>query len=265
MDHTQIPEPLKQAHRWVCYDAQKHPINPVTGKGAMSNNPATWATFEQAAEAVTRLGCRGLGFLLGDGFSGVDIDHCIDQETGTASEMAADIVSTMDSYTELSPSGTGLHILFQGSKPDGACKSSALGLEMYGQGRYFTVTGKPWGERRELAERSTQAAAVHAKYLVKVDQQPVARPARTTIALDDQELLRRAAASRDGDRFSALMAGSWQAYYASQSEADLGLCNLLAFWFGCDVARMDNVFRSSGLFRAKWDERRGANTYGQIT
>lgn len=60
-------------------------------------------------------------------------------------------------------------------------------------------------------------------------------------------------------------AGSWQGYYNSHSEADLSFCNLLAFWFGADVERMDRIFRSSGLMRPKWDERRGAKTYGRWT
>ena len=81
----------------------------------------------------------------------------------------------------------------------------------------------------------------------------------------DEELLRTACAARDGERFSALYAGNWQAYYNSHSEADLSFCNLLAFWFGADVERMDHVFRTSGLMRPKWDERRGAKTYGRWT
>ena len=52
MEQRRIPESIRQARRWVCYDAQKNPINPVTGGNAMSNNPGTWASYEQAAEAV---------------------------------------------------------------------------------------------------------------------------------------------------------------------------------------------------------------------
>lgn len=265
MDQRRIPESIRQARRWVCYDAQKNPINPVTGGNAMSNNPGTWASYEQAAEAVTRLGCRGLGFMLGDGFSGIDIDHCIDPNTGEISQLAQDVMAEMDSYTEKSPSGTGIHILWRGEKPDGACKVSALGLEMYSRYRYFTVTGEQVGEQCELQHRTEEAARVHKKYMAREKAQVTIPPTRPAVQLDDQEILQKAKTSKDGERFQALMAGHWEGYYASQSEADLGLCNLLAFWFGCDKSRMDAVFRASGLFRPKWDEKRGGKTYGQIT
>lgn len=269
MSWSNIPEELKARPRWVCFDEKKNPIDPRTGYNARSNDPATWTDFQQAADGVALYGCKGVGFMLGDGIAGVDIDHCIDPATGKPSALAAEIAAKMDSYTEYSPSGTGLHILFLGAKPAGACRSSALGLEMYDKGRYFTVTGRVFGEPRLLAERSEQATAVHAKYLAKP-----AAPLRAGAGIvsstqgegpDTAELLRRAAASREGERFSALLAGNWQAIYPSQSEADLGFCGMLAFWLGCDPARMDETFRGSGLYRTKWDERRGAKTYGQLT
>ena len=262
----QFPQALKESRRWVCFDAAKTPINPATGQNAKPNDPATWGTLEAAQAAVSRFGLRGVGVLLGDGLCGIDIDHCRDPDTGVLSDMAREIIDGMQTYAEESPSGTGVHLLFTGQKPAGACRKSSIGLEMYDGGRYFTVTGKALNDLA-IEERTAQCAAVHAKYLAKPEAPRVPAPAVVWQKVDrsDEELLRTACAARDGERFAALYAGNWQAYYNSHSEADLSFCNLLAFWFGADVERMDHVFRTSGLMRPKWDERRGAKTYGRWT
>lgn len=137
----QFPQSLKEDRRWVCFDAQKHPIDPATGQNAKPNDPATLGTLEAAQAAASRYGLRGVGVLLGQGLCGIDIDHCRDPSTGSLSEMAAQIIDQMQTYTEASPSGTGVHLLFWGKKPDGPCRKSSIGLEMYDGGRYFTVTG----------------------------------------------------------------------------------------------------------------------------
>src|SRR5262245_2703110 len=87
---------------------------------------------------------------------------------------------------------------------------------------------------------------------------------RPRLLLDDGALIERARRARNGARFVALWAGDVSAY-GSQSEADLALCNLLAFWTGGDAARVDRLFRVSGLYRSKWDATRGEQTYGQRT
>ena len=137
----QFPQALKESRRWVCFDAAKTPINPATGQNAKPNDPATWGTLEAAQAAVSRFGLRGVGVLLGDGLCGIDIDHCRDPDTGVLSDMAREIIDGMQTYAEESPSGTGVHLLFTGQKPAGACRKSSIGLEMYDGGRYFTVTG----------------------------------------------------------------------------------------------------------------------------
>src|SRR5262245_10542525 len=81
------------------------------------------------------------------------------------------------------------------------------------------------------------------------------------IILDDQALIDKAMASRNGMKFAALWAGDTSAYGSDDSAADLALCHTLAFWTGRDPARMDRLFRQSGLMRTKWNARRGAITY----
>lgn len=270
-----IPEELKTIPRWVCCTADKLPICPRNGDAASSTDPGTWSDYATAAGAVTRLGCRGIGFVLGDGIAGIDIDHCIDPETGVVAQAALAIVESMHSYTEISPSGTGLHILWRGVKAGPACRRSlapGMGLEMYDGGRYFTVTGRSWhNPPLPLAERTAEAAEIYHQYLEK--QKPAVPTAAQAIpvqprpagATSDHEILEKAKQAKGGEKLAALLAGDWQPYAASQSEADLALCNLLAFWLGADKARMDAAFRASGLYRKKWNERRGADTYGNIT
>ena len=84
-------------------------------------------------------------------------------------------------------------------------------------------------------------------------------------SLADEELLARMGEANNGQRFERLWRGEWRGEYPSQSEADLALCSILAFWTGRDAERMDQLFRRSGLFRPKWDEHRGSRTYGETT
>lgn len=269
-----IPEELKTIPRWVCCTADKMPICPVNGGAASSTDPGSWADYATAAEAVSRLGCRGIGFVLGGGIAGIDIDHCIDPETGVVDETALAIVDAMNSYTEISPSGTGLHILWRGTKSGPACRRAlapGMGLEMYDGGRYFTVTGRSWHDPPlPLAERTEEAAEIYHRYLEKPKPASTAAQGnpvqpRPAGAQDDEKILETAKQAKGGEKLAALLAGDWQAYAPSRSEADLALCNLLAFWLGADKQRMDAAFRASGLYRKKWDERRGADTYGNIT
>ena len=114
---------------------------------------------------------------------------------------------------------------------------------------------------RTVNERQRQLDAVRARIF------PPAEPAATStpsIAVaDDRELLARALEARNGADLERLYRG--QHAYASPSEADLALCGMLAFWCGPDVARIDRLFRGSGLMREKWDESRGESTYGAQT
>ncbi len=127
--------------RFVCRKG-KMPIDPKNGYfGAKANDPSTWGSLDQALEALVKYrakGVDGIGIELGDGLCGIDIDHCVD-EHGTVSPQARDVIKVMDSYTESSVSGTGIHIIFEGAIPDGARRKN--GLEMYSDGRYFTLTG----------------------------------------------------------------------------------------------------------------------------
>lgn len=143
--YDNIPQDMKLLNNWVCFAFEdwrgkktKVPYNPATGKKAKSNDSSTWASFELAIENAFLY--DGIGFMFSNSpYVGIDIDHCI--ENGVISEFAQDIIKRLGSYTEYSPSGTGIHIICRGTAPPGGNKNTKLGLEMYSSGRYFTMTG----------------------------------------------------------------------------------------------------------------------------
>lgn len=248
----------------------KMPYNPNSPQDrAKSNDRSTFAPMDKAAARAN--GFDGLGIGIFDSIAGIDIDHCM--KDGKLSAMAADIVETMDAYTEISPSGEGLRILFlaPGFRYDTGkyyIKDSKQGLEIYIAGmtqRYLTVTGNTL-RSRDILDKADKLQTILDKYM-KRPQQPTqtAAPMPGSPAdISDRELLDKAMNARNGGQFKSLWEGNIM-NYPSQSEADQALCNLLAFWTGKDAARMDALFRQSGLMRDKWNRRQSGTTYGAIT
>lgn len=155
------PRELEEQARWVRYNERKVPLT-LAGKAASSTDPSTWTSYREAA--TSKVGA-GPGFVLnGDRIVCVDLDHCL--ERGKLTPWAARILAAMpNTYVEVSPSGDGLHIWGLGDVGRGRRIPVAGGgsLEIYGRGRYITVTGKRFGScpRRlaELPEAVTKLAA----------------------------------------------------------------------------------------------------------
>ncbi|HPR42289.1 MAG TPA: phage/plasmid primase, P4 family [Candidatus Methanofastidiosa archaeon] len=157
-----MPHELKVLRRWVCHK-RKVPYQP-NGTMASSTDPATWAPFEECMAAYEAGGFDGVGFVLGGGFVGVDLDHHV--TGGCVSPMAQDIVKALCSYTEVSPSGEGLHIICRGDPlPPGPRKREDIGLEMYDTARYFTMTGKAHTGYAEVGDRTEELRAVYERYM----------------------------------------------------------------------------------------------------
>lgn len=174
-----------EARQWVAFrlgerngKTTKVPVNPLTGWNARTNDPGTWGSLEEAQAALSRFGCDGVGFVFAGDYFGIDLDHVIDPESGTIAAWAQEIIDTMGSYAEVSPSGRGVHIICRG---DPALLSNKNGgLEIYcptrnadgsiSGGRYFTVTGNALGEPLPIAERTKEAETVWKRF---VDGKPV--------------------------------------------------------------------------------------------
>lgn len=280
-DLDKIPPELKAFPQWVCYRQNKIPVNPKTGDNAKADDPSTWDEFDQAVrhwEAHRGNGITGIGYEFSgdDPFAGVDLDKCRNPETGEIEPWALEIVTHLNSYTEVSPSGTGLHIWIKGQlPPDGRHKGK---VEMYDSGRYFTVTGHHIeGTSTTIENRQAELEALHAEIFGKTSEEPKRRSGRYTKSggnskngLSDDALLDEIFKSKAGNKFRDLWQGDidylkFHYAYPSPSEADIALCSILAFWTEKDAQRIDRLFRKSGLMRNKWDEYRGAQKYGEKT
>ena len=135
-----IPKELRSRPQWVVH-RQKVPFDPKTGRSASPTDLTTWGTFSEALERLKAGGYDGLGFVFcsADPFSGIDLDKCRNPETGELTPEASAIVHHLEGYAEVSPSGTGVHIIVRGKLPESKRRGW---IEAYSQGRYFTVTGK---------------------------------------------------------------------------------------------------------------------------
>jgi putative DNA primase/helicase len=138
-----IPEELRARPQWVVWKAvgdkpDKVPYSARTGRRASSTDLLTWSTFQEALEAYENGDFAGLGFVFSsaDPYTGIDLDDCVDAD-GEIAGWALEIVRYFDSYTELSATGTGLHIIVRGEVPNRRKGE----VEVYSSKRFFTVTG----------------------------------------------------------------------------------------------------------------------------
>lgn len=273
-----VPAELKSQARWVCWrlverDGRntKMPVDAKTGKMASSTDAATWTTFDGAVRASAKLRCSGVGFVFGPdrAYTGLDLDHVI--RNGVLDEQYRWVVDEACTYTEVSPSGDGLHLIFRGSKPEGAERCRRGPVEMYDHDRFFTVTGNVYEGHGAVGANPAVVERAYRTWIDperKVVSQPTLDQAvceQHDAALSDEGLIERMCASRNGEAVRALLAGDTAAQGGDASAADMALCSHLAFWCAGDEEQMDRIFRASGLMRGKWDSRRGGTTYGRQT
>lgn len=269
---------MKAAGRWCLWKKEerdgkttKAPYSArVKGFKASSTNPATWATYEEATAALETGEYSGLGFMLGkEGdktFVGLDIDHCRNPETGEFDDGVIEIVHSFGTYAEISPSGTGIHAIGYGEKPAGSrCRKGPV--EIYESGRFFTVTGDHIdGTPGTVEDIPLDALAAVCEMVTASPPQaegvaPKPR-GRSQSRLTDDEVISLLCTDRSRE---ALFNGDKSAYDNDDSRADLAICDHLAYWTNGDAFQMDRIFRRSGLMRPKWTEKRGKQTYGEMT
>jgi hypothetical protein len=187
------------------------------------------------------------------------IDNCRNPEDGIIESDIYDLIRYFNSYTEISPSGSGIRIFVKATLPPYGRKKG--NFEVYKSGRYLTLTGHHIDPApMSIKKRWVKNAEYHSKIFGQNDKSSAQKLPPT----DHREILKKAFGSKNGHEIRRLYSGD-TAGYASPSEADLALCSHLAFWFNKDMERIDHVFRSSVLYRKKWDEKRGDKTYGEKT
>lgn len=269
-----IPHELRIYRQWIVWrlelrkDAKptKVPYQPwPNGHKASVTNPDDWGTFDQACSApltcveavapetpLSQSGYSGVGFVFtaDDPFTGLDLDNTYGDTEAYNRQLK--IYREFQSYSEVSPSGEGLHIIVKGKVPHGRRRAS---IELYSNERYFTVTGNainnvPIAERQQLLDilfhQMGGAPEVHT-YGEDQEQKE-----------DDDTILAQALNASNGDKFAKLLSGDWQSFYPSQSEADFAFVDIIAFYTQ-NKQQIRRLFRASALGQTPKDnyEHRG--------
>ncbi len=272
-----IPYELKELDRWCCFKIEpskngrmtKRPYNPETNELARSNDESTWVPYETAKMWESHY--DGIGFFFKEPYIGIDIDGVSEEiksylENEDSNNIISEFIEQLESYAEISPSGNGIHIIVQGELPP---KGRRRGnVEIYDTGRFFTMTGNQIGGYNFINDDRdyNKLGFLHKKYIGTPTQQE-----KTNMSsglgndLSIEEIIDIAKKSKNGLRFTTLYEDDWSQFYTSQSEADMAFASDLAFWTARDYKKMDKIFRRSSLHRDKWDEKRGDQTYGEIT
>jgi putative DNA primase/helicase len=242
-----VPEELQRARQWVCYDGRKVPKQ-VTGINAKPTDPDTWNTFDAVSKAASHFNGIGFALLKGDGLVCIDLDHVIDED-GCIEAWALDIIKRLDSYTEISPSGSGIHVWVRAEKFGGRCRNRRI--EIYDGEHYMTVTGNRYpGTPPGINDAQDAVNELYAEHFPEAPKQAAPAPSRP-VDLSDQDLISIALTFGNGAAFDRLYNQGDPG--GDHSGADLALCNMLAFLTGNDPARMDRLFRGSALYREKWE------------
>ena len=275
-----IPEELKKDDKFVGWKREsrgskesKPPVNPHNGRNADVSDPSTWSDLATAESAVEKFDLVGLGRVLtaDDSYCVIDIDGCRDPQTREIDHRAQRIVARLDSYTEISPSGTGVHVYTHAhlSGRGRRGKYDGLDVEVYDRARYITMTGVHLSSTPKTVEDRQQQVEELVDQMSKAKGQLKASSLNKARQVgSDQEVLDRARSAVNGSKFEALYEGEWKKLgYASQSEADLALCEMLMFHTQGDADHIDRLFRDSALYRSKWDKTHSSDgrTYGQMT
>lgn len=247
-------------------EQKKVPYTPGTARRACVNDPATFEAFDAAASAT---GFDGIGIRVSGRLVGIDLDHCI--ENGKLLPWAQPIVDRFrDTYIEISPSGTGLRIfcLLPGdfSYDTQTYYIKHGDIEVYIPGhtnRFLTVTGNAL-TKADVVETAEALVWLLDTYMRRPTPPTPSAAVPGTSYLSDDSVIVKASEAKNGEKFRRLWSGDITGY-PSHSEADVALASMLAFWCGGDAEQIDRLFRQSGLMREKWDELRGADTYGNLT
>lgn len=275
LDPLGIPRELVARSQWVGWRGEwgvdkqgapklnKIPINPTTGAKASATDPATWTGFDRALAGMQRFGLNGLGYVFDatDPYIGVDLDRARDAATGQITPAAAALVDRLGTYTEVSVTGTGIHLIAAcDTFPSGGNRRG--GVETYWTERFFAFTGRPLPGRDRIVNRTADYLAWHTETFPPPP--PPAPPAtRPALNLSDAAVLERA---RRSPRFCRLYDGGNLGDYGNDhSAADLGELDHLIRAGADGPAQLDRLHRAGPLMRPKWDSRRGDQTYGERT
>lgn len=267
---TEIVEPpdeLRKLRIWCCHRA-KVPYSPRgrSQQKADVSNSATWGTYSQALQMYEASHQQhwkepfdGIGLMCDGSFTVIDHDHCIDIEQGCVSVATWERITRIASYSEVSPSCTGVHQIAFGTVPAGR---KLPDVEMYSERRFLTWTGNHITGTPDTIEHQQEQIAVLYEQVFPKKEQPrvpdIPRAGTAILACTDEEIIKKASTAKNGAKFQKLWNGDAGDYLKrdgnpDQSSADQALCNILAYWTDASVSTIDRLFRQSGLYRQKWE------------
>lgn len=244
---------------------RKVPYNPITKKAVSVKNPSDFLSYEIVLPF--RKNYDGLGVRVDKNLVAIDIDNCV--VDGKLTTLGQDIVNHFpNSYIEYSPSGKGLRLFclmndsFQYDTTQ--YKMKGKNVEVYVGGytnRFVTVTENIYqeGDINVCTDALTWLLTTHLKR-----EKRTSKTIQAQSYLSDASVIQKASSAKNADKFKSLWSGDIS-NCSSHSEADLALCSILAFYCGGDKNQIDRLFRNSSLFREKWDEIHGNDTYGNLT
>ena len=254
-----VPDEMKARKNWVAVKTwksaekdklSKRPIDCNTGNYAESDNPETWTTFDKALEYVREHGGTTIAYALDgkDKVSCVDIDRCFDKN-GELSETAKETLKKSGAtYAERSVSGNGLHIFGKTNGMDLRTFSKDGDLEFYQKEQFIAMTGDG-AKTKDLVNFDTcgMKPYLESKCEKRIEWKGVCRGENGLSSMSDKDVVEKASAAKNGDKFKRLYAG--EDLQKNHSNSDMSLMNLLAYWCNGDKEQMLRIFATSGLFR----------------
>lgn len=242
--YNNIPKEMKEYPNWLVRKG-KIPYSPVTGING--NRVEHCGTYEQAIKVLECGQYDGIGFQFsGSPFTGIDLDHCVkDVNTGEINEFATDIIIMCQSYWEYSPSRTGIHIIVYGEIPEALKRKE---IEMYSEGRYFTVTGDVFAysdivNGQEAIDNIYKQFGITASSIKAIAWGDYKE-------LNEVEIMQLVTKIKKYDntgKFTMLYNTGDISAYKSGSEADSALLTILAYWTKGDPVQMEQIFSNSPL------------------
>ena len=255
--HNIIAKMFENSKQFVCFNTNKEPLNPINLKRVDITNNDNLTSIKEALFSANKHNL-GIGIVLGKSIKGnicgIDIDNCIDKN-GNISKEAKEIIDLFNSYTEISISGKGIHILFYATKKGNNCKNNNLKwckcLEMYDRNRYFTLSGNIINAK-SIEHRQEQCDFIYKKYFddwnkpINSSGIPPIKPLPAE-KLEDYEKHFQFALSVDEK-----LLNYWNGERPTNDESanDNGFINKLAYWLP-NYYLIENYFLKSPYFEQK--------------
>jgi len=284
-----VPAELKAKPNWVRWKLEtvngrltKVPYQ-LNGNKASSTDPATWNTYDIIVAGAVIDETQGIGIMTDSSFVGFDFDGCRSPQTGEITKWAQEVIDLLrysGAYVEITPSGYGVRAYAFGSLPDGTRRFSVavsagfgekVGIEVYNQARYFTVTGNRLSATSEM--HPDISAQIYGAYVFCGEISKKFPSEKRKAAVSDTSGSNGSVQIEPGpamvfiSKLALLMYGEIvsrspfvvqdehgnKLTYPSQSEADMSLATVLAIKHGDNPELIDSDFRESSLYRPKWE------------